>query len=200
MPPLVIATRNAGKIKEIEELLADLPMQLNSLNNLPEIFEPEETGATFIQNAELKARSYALQTGVWTLADDSGLEVEALDGAPGVFSARYAGVKASDEERIAKLLEELRDIENRRARFVCAVAVADETGEIKLMAEGICDGAIALQASGENGFGYDSIFIPKGFSATFGELPKVVKQRISHRKQAISEIIQQIRRFYDVLT
>ena len=200
MLSLVIATRNAGKIKELEELLADLPLRLISLKDFPNSFEPEETGATFAENAALKARSYALQTGVWALADDSGLEVEALGGAPGVFSARYAGANASDQERIEKLLAEIGNSENRRARFVCAMAVADENGAVKFAAEGVCEGRIALSASGKGGFGYDPIFIPDGFSETFGKLPNTVKQQISHRKRAISEIIQQIRRFYDVLT
>ena len=200
MRQLVIATRNAGKIRELEELLADMPLRLRSLNDFRDGFEPEETGATFAENAALKARSYALQTGVSALADDSGLEVEALGGAPGVFSARYAGANASDQERIEKLLAEIGNSENRRARFVCAMAVAGENGAIKFTAEGVCDGQIARSARGNGGFGYDPIFIPDGFSETFGELPNGVKQQISHRKRAISEIIQQIRRFYDVLT
>ncbi|MCY7374356.1 MAG: XTP/dITP diphosphatase [Pyrinomonadaceae bacterium] len=202
MMKLVIATRNAGKIKELEELLADLPVHLHNLNDLPNTFEPEESGATFAENAALKAKSYALQTGLWALADDSGLEVEALNGAPGVFSARYAGENAVDKERIEKLLGELAETHgsNRRARFVCAVAVADESGEIKFNAEGICNGSIAFEASGEGGFGYDPIIIPDGFSATFGELANEIKQSISHRKQAIDKIIQQLRRFYDGLS
>ncbi len=200
MTELVIATRNVGKVKELAELLADLPIRLHNLNNFTNNFEPEETGATFAENAALKARSYALQTGVRALADDSGLEVEALNGAPGIFSARYAGIAASDQDRIEKLLAELGDNENRRARFVCAMAVADEKGDIEFTAEGICEGRIAFTASGNGGFGYDPIFVPDGFSETFGELSNEVKQQISHRKRAIDKIIQQIRRFYANLT
>lgn len=196
MLKILIATRNTGKVKEIAGFLADLPIQVLSLDDFTDIFEPEETGKTFAANAALKANSYALQTGVWALADDSGLEVEALNNAPGIYSARYAGVAASDTERIEKLLEEIGAAENRCARFVCAMAVADETGELKFTTEGICDGQIAFKAHGNGGFGYDPIFIPNGFSGTFGELPNEIKQQISHRKRAIDEIIQQIRHFY----
>lgn len=196
MLELLVATKNAGKVKELGELLKDLPVRLLGLNDFPNTIEPEETGATFNENAVLKAKSYARQTGGWALADDSGLEVEALNNAPGVFSARYAGETATDEKRIEKLLTELNGIENRAARFVCAMAIADETGEIKFVAEGICGGKIALAASGVNGFGYDPVFIPDGFSATFGELPGGIKQQISHRARATLKIIQYLRHFY----
>ena len=199
---ILIATKNTGKVREIREMLAETPFRLQILDDFSEIAEPAETGATFAGNAALKARYYALQTGVWALADDSGLEVEALNNAPGVYSARYAGENAGDRERIAKLLAELNETndENRRARFVCAMAVADETGAIILTAEGICDGKIAFEAVGENGFGYDPIFIPDGFSETFGQLANDIKQQISHRKRAIYKIIQQLRRFYAAST
>ena len=200
---LLIATKNAGKIKELKELLIGLPIQTRCLNAFPNITEPEETGANFAENAVLKAKYYALQTKLWALADDSGLEVEALNGAPGVFSARYAGENANDEEKIEKLLRELNNIKNikdRRARFVCAMAIADETGEIKFLADGVCDGAIALTASGANGFGYDPVFIPDGFSNTFGELSDQIKRKISHRALATGKIIQHLRRFYAAST
>ncbi len=197
---LLIATKNVGKIKELEKLLADLPVRLKSLNEFPNIIEPEETGATFSENACLKATSYALQTGLISLADDSGLEVEALNGAPGVYSARYAEENATDTEKIEKLLKEVKETndKNRRARFVCAMAIADETGEIEFIAEGICNGRIALTESGTGGFGYDPIFIPDGFSETFGELSVDIKQQISHRARASFKIIQYLRRFYTV--
>lgn len=201
-PEFLIATKNTGKIEELIELLADLPFRLRSLKDFSNIVEPEETGATFAENAALKAKSYGLQTGFWVLADDSGLEVEALNGAPGVFSARYAGLNATDEERVEKLLKELGQTSdsNRRARFVCAIAVGDKKGDIKFIAEGICDGAIALRASGGGGFGYDPIFIPDGFSETFGELSSNIKQQISHRARAINKIIQYLRGFYAALS
>ena len=200
---LLIATRNAGKIKELKELLTELPIEIRCLNEFPNIVEPEESGANFAENAVLKAKYYARQTKLWALADDSGLEVEALDGAPGVFSARYAGENAADIEKIEKLLRELNNIKNikdRRARFVCAVAIADETGAIKFIADSICDGAIALNASGTNGFGYDSVFIPDGFSSTFGELSDQIKRKISHRARATGKIIQYLRRFHHAST
>lgn len=194
---LLIATRNSGKVREFERLLADLPVFLRSLNDFPEVTEPEETGATFAENARQKARYYAVRTGISALADDSGLEVEALGSAPGVFSARYAGEDASDEQRIEKLLEQLAatEDERRRARFACAIAVANARGEIKNVVEAACDGTIARTARGANGFGYDSIFIPDGFSRTFGELSDDIKQQISHRARASAKIIQYLRDF-----
>jgi XTP/dITP diphosphohydrolase len=195
---LLVATKNAGKIKELSQLLAELPVKLRSLNEFPNVVEAEETGATFAENAALKAQSYALQTGFWALADDSGLEVEALRGAPGVFSARYAGENATDEEKIVKLLQELNATQDnqRRARFVCAMAISDEKGEIKFLTDGVCGGKIALTTSGTNGFGYDPIFIPDGFEQTFGKLSGEIKRGISHRAKAAKKIIQYLRDFY----
>jgi len=197
---LLIATKNAGKIKELKELLIRLPLQIRCLNAFPSITEPEETGANFAENAILKAKYYALQTKLWALADDSGLEVRALNGAPGVFSARYAGEDATAEEKIKKLLQKLNNIKDRRARFVCTMAIADEMGEIKFVADGVCDGTIALTASGANGFGYDPVFIPDGFSQTFGELSDRIKREISHRARAANKIIQHLRSFYAAST
>jgi XTP/dITP diphosphohydrolase len=194
---LLVATGNAGKVRELKELLTDFPVVLRDLSEFPNVFEVEETGATFAENAILKASGYSAQTGFWTLADDSGLEVEALGGAPGVFSARYAGENASDADKIAKLLGELGDTDNLRARFVCAMAISDETGEIKFVSEGVCDGKITVNPRGRNGFGYDPVFIPDGFDETFGELSGEVKQKISHRGRAMEKIIQYLRRFYD---
>jgi XTP/dITP diphosphohydrolase len=194
---LLVGTNNQGKIKELNEFLTDLPVQLFGLNNFNNLSEVEETGQTFAENAVLKANSYALQTGLWSLSDDSGLEVEALGGAPGVFSARYAGEKASDEERLIKLLDELAETNDdlRRARFVCAMAVADEKGEIKFLTEGICNGKLALKPRGTNGFGYDPIFIPDGYEDTFGELSSTIKSQISHRARAIEKIMRFLRSF-----
>jgi XTP/dITP diphosphohydrolase len=194
---LLVATNNAGKIRELNEYLMDLPIELFGLSAFENVSDVEETGATFAENAILKARSYARQTGFWALSDDSGLEVEALNGAPGVFSARYAGENAGDAERIEKLLDELAETgdESRRARFVCVIAIADETGEIKFLAEGVCEGKIALKPRGANGFGYDPIFIPAGFEQTFGELSSTVKGEISHRERAIKKIIRFLRNF-----
>lgn len=193
---LLIATGNAGKIGELRALLADLPVALRSLKEFPQLSVVEETGATFEENAILKAKAYAVRTEMTTLADDSGLEVAALNGAPGVFSARYAGENAGDDEKIAKLLGELGKNTNRKARFVCSIAVADQTGAIKYVADGVCNGTIAVNPSGSGGFGYDPIFVPDGFQQTFGELSAEIKQKISHRWKAMEKIIQYLRGFY----
>ena len=184
---LLIATHNAGKVRELEILLAGLPLRLRSLAEFPEIVEVEETGATFAENGALKARGYAAQTRLWTLADDSGLEVDALGGAPGVLSARYGGAGASDAERTARLLAELSrtDDRQRRARFVCVIAIADPAARIAHTSMGTCEGSIALAPRGENGFGYDPVFIPDGYEESFGELSAEIKRRISHRARAL---------------
>lgn len=184
---LVIATRNAGKLREVRSLVSDLPVQLLSLTEFPETTEVEETGQTFAENAALKASVYATQTRRWTLADDSGLEVDALGGAPGVLSARYAGAGATDAERNALLLTELgraSDAE-RRARFVCVIAIADAEGRIQHLSTGVCEGRIALEPVGANGFGYDPLFIPDGYEQTFGQLSPEIKRGISHRARAL---------------
>jgi XTP/dITP diphosphohydrolase len=194
---LLIATKNVGKIKEFRQILADLPVNLRSADEFEQIIEPEETGETFADNAILKAIYYAEKTGFVALADDSGLAVDALDGAPGVFSARYAGAEATNQEKIAKLLNELSETpdEARLARFICSMAVADERGKILHLAEGICEGKIARQAKGTHGFGYDPIFVPQGFSESFGELSDEIKSKISHRARAIHKIIAFLRDF-----
>ncbi len=194
---LLVATNNFGKVKELHELLADLPIELKSLQNFENVSDVEETGETFEENAILKAREYALQTKLWSVADDSGLEVDALGGAPGVFSARYAGIDASNEERIEKLLQKLENSKdtNRSARFVCVMAISDEKGEIKFLAKGSCEGKIAVKPFGNGGFGYDPIFIPDGFEQTFGELSGEIKQKISHRAAASAKIIRYLRDF-----
>lgn len=194
---LLVATKNAGKIRELNELLADLPVQLRSLNEFENIPEAEETGKTFAENAAIKAKFYAEQTGLWAVADDSGLAVEALGGAPGVFSARYAGENTGYKEKISRLLNEIASAngENRRAAFVCAAAIADDNGEIRFSAEGVCRGEIAREPRGANGFGYDPIFVPEGFDKTFGELSGGIKQEISHRARAVRKIIRFLRDF-----
>ncbi len=193
---LLIATHNKGKIKELKNFLADLDLEIKGLGDFRNISEVCETGETFAENAVLKAKSYAVQTGLWALADDSGLEVEALSNQPGVFSARYAGEKANDAENTAKLLDELSktESENRRARFVCRMAIADENGKIKFEAEGVCEGRISVNISGTNGFGYDPVFIPANFEQTFGELSEDFKRKLSHRARAMEKIIEYLSR------
>lgn len=186
---LLIATNNAGKIRELANLLANLPVRLRRLSEFPQISEVEETGRTFAENAELKARLYGRQTNCWTLADDSGLEVDALGGAPGVLSARYAGAHATDEERNARLLAELSLIgdEQLSARFICAIALYEPGVETAEVFSGVCEGRIARRPRGEGGFGYDPVFVPEGQRQTFGELPDEVKQQLSHRARALSK-------------
>jgi XTP/dITP diphosphohydrolase len=193
---LLIATRNNGKVKEIEELFRGSNHRLLSLNDFS-VKDVEETGSTFEENAALKATGYAIQTGVWTLADDSGLEVEALNNTPGVFSARYAGVGSTDEENNGKLLSELskQPDYNRKARFVCVVALSDPNGKIIFSSEGVCLGTIADSASGTNGFGYDSLFVPIGHHRTFGLFTMDEKNQISHRSKAFAKIVKKVAHF-----
>jgi XTP/dITP diphosphohydrolase len=184
---LLVATRNKGKLAELQSLLASLPLRLRSLAEFPEIPDVVETGKTFVENAALKAQSYAVQTNLWALADDSGLEVDALEGAPGVYSARYGGEGLTDAERVERLLDALSLSGNadRRARFVCVIAVADPRGEVVNLSTGRCEGAIAHAPRGTNGFGYDPVFVPEGYEQTFGELPSEIKETISHRARAL---------------
>lgn len=186
---LLIATSNQGKIAELRLLLASLPLRLRSLAEFPDIADVEETGTTFSDNAILKASAYARQTGLRALADDSGLEVEALNGAPGVFSARYGGASLTDSERVERLLKELSRFAplERRARFVSVIAIADSQGQIINISTGKCEGQIAHAPRGTQGFGYDPVFIPDGFEQTFGELPSEIKQNISHRALAFQD-------------
>ncbi|MBV9959703.1 MAG: RdgB/HAM1 family non-canonical purine NTP pyrophosphatase [Acidobacteria bacterium] len=187
-PQILIATYNPGKLREFRSMLAGFPFALRGLNDFPAVTEVEETGSSFEENALLKARGYAKQTGHLTLADDSGLEVAALGGAPGVFSARYAGAEATDSERTLKLLEELShtgDAE-RRARFVCVIALANDATPDTQTFKGICEGRIAHSPCGTQGFGYDPVFIPDGYQETFGELPASIKHSLSHRARALA--------------
>lgn len=184
---LLIATRNAGKVREVESLLEAYPLRLLSLAEVSATGEVEETGATFAENAAIKAQAYAAQTGCWTLADDSGLEVDALGGAPGVYSARFGGTGLSDAARVERLLETLSRTGDtgRRARFTSVIAIADSTGKLVDLFTGSCAGHIANAPRGSGGFGYDPVFVPDGYEQTFGELPPEVKQNISHRARAL---------------
>ena len=186
--PLVIATRNRDKLLEVRAIIRELPLVLLDLHSFPSVQTIPETGTTFVENASLKAAGYALQIGEMTLADDSGLEVDALGRAPGVLSARYAGNDASDAERVGKLLTELSPFKSpeRTARFVSVIAIADREGAILNVSEGVCEGRIAATPRGRNGFGYDPVFIPRGFDETFAELPPLLKNRISHRGKALA--------------
>ena len=187
LPSLLLGTRNPGKVREIETILGDVPWQIRSLQEFLDLDIPAETADTYAGNAIIKAQFYARATGLCALADDSGLEVEALNGAPGVYSARYAGAGASDADRRTLLLSELAHVpaDQRKARFVCAVAIALPDGTILNTSEGICEGAIIFESRGTSGFGYDPLFIPDGFDKTFAELPDTIKNQISHRARAL---------------
>jgi XTP/dITP diphosphohydrolase len=187
LQPLLVATRNPGKLQELRQLLIDLPFDLYELERFPGVEGVPETGESFIENASLKAVGYATQTRLPTLADDSGLEVDALGGGPGVFSARYAGEHASDVERTTKLLAELSSVASskRTARFVSAIVIASGGGQILNVSVGTCDGHIGFAPRGSGGFGYDPIFIPIGYERTFAELKLDVKNQISHRARAL---------------
>jgi XTP/dITP diphosphohydrolase len=185
---LLIGTRNKGKAKEIASVFGDLDLTFVTLNDFENVQEVEESGETYRANAILKAEGYARQCGVLTLADDSGLEVDALNGDPGVRSARYAGEGASDQDRVAYLLKQLSRIPNadRSARFVSVVALAHPDDGFLRSHTGICEGSLIDSPRGSNGFGYDPIFIPTGYEATFGELSSSVKDQISHRAKALA--------------
>ena len=177
---LVLASKNQKKLVEMNEILSHLGIQVCSEAEAGVDVEVEETGTTFEENSLLKARAVMEASGMPAIADDSGLEVEALDGRPGILSARYA---PTDKERIAKLLDELKDKENRRARFVCAIAIAIN-GEVIETFDGEVRGRIVDSPRGESGFGYDPVFQPDGYEQTFGEMPQELKNKISHRAAA----------------
>lgn len=186
---ILIATANAGKEREILEILGDLGVEFRTLRDYPDLESCVEDGATFAENARLKAAHYARLTGLPTLGDDSGLEVDALGGAPGVFSARYAGEGASDGDRIAKLLRELDWLGDvpRTARFVCAVSLMDRGG-MEVAASGACEGEILRECRGEGGFGYDPVFWVPSLGETFAELSSEEKNRLSHRGRALQAL------------
>lgn len=183
MTRIVIATTNKGKLKEFRELLKDHNMDILSLDQMTPVTPCIEDGATFLENAIKKATYYAREYNLPCISEDSGLEVEALGGRPGVFSARFAGEKATDMENNQKLLSELRDETNRKARFVCVLCVALPRGEYRAF-EGMVEGEIALVPKGQNGFGYDPVFYYPPFGKTFAELSVEEKNRVSHRARA----------------
>ncbi|MBO0798148.1 MAG: RdgB/HAM1 family non-canonical purine NTP pyrophosphatase [Blastocatellia bacterium] len=187
MRDLLIATSNKDKIAEIYEILAGLDLHLLSLDDLPQYPPPvEETANTFLENAVIKAEYYQTKTGLISLADDSGLEVDALGGRPGVYSARYGGEGKTSAQRIALLLEELKESEKRTARFVCCVAIAG-LGRTETFT-GRCEGLIASSPSGARGFGYDPIFFDPQLGRTFAELSREEKAARSHRGKALREV------------
>ena len=184
---LVIATRNKGKIAEIKNLLHGFPVAIKDLTDFGPIPPVKEDGDTFDDNAYKKAGFTAKVLGLPALADDSGLVIEALDGAPGVYSARYGGENATDEERCSQILKEMAGKTNRKAAFECVVSIAMPTGPA-LTYEGRCEGVIAEAPSGENGFGYDPIFFYPPLQKTFAQITMTEKNKISHRGKVLQEI------------
>ncbi|MBI5971363.1 MAG: XTP/dITP diphosphatase [Deltaproteobacteria bacterium] len=186
---IVIATKNNGKLSEIEKILGSAGAELLTLNEFPDINLPEETGQTFLENAVAKAVYAARKTGMSALADDSGLEVEYLRGRPGVRSARYAGVGATDEENYRKLLKEMAGAphDQRRGRFVCVIALAEPTGEVHAF-EGSLEGFITEAPRGADGFGYDPVFFIPEKNRTCAEINPDEKNSISHRGRALRKL------------
>ena len=195
-PRLVVASLNRAKAAEIARILSDEGIEFDvlSLADSPHVELPPETAETFADNALAKARHAAAALGMAAAADDSGLEVDALDGAPGVLSARYAGEAASDEDRYRKLLGELREVPNNRraARFQYTAAYATPDGQV-LLAQGTCEGTIAREPSGSGGFGYDPVFIPEGEERTMAQLASTEKHAVSHRGRAFRKLAKMIR-------
>jgi XTP/dITP diphosphohydrolase len=196
---LLLATNNQGKVRELKLLLQELPLELVLPRELGITTDVDEVGGSLEENARLKATALARESQLLALADDSGLEVDALGGEPGRLSARYAGGGASDRDRIDYLLAKLKGVpwEKRTARFRCVIAVATPEGEVELCS-GECHGFITLKPKGEGGFGYDPIFYFPGLDKTMAELPSEIKNKVSHRGEAAREAIKSLRRKYNL--
>ena len=181
---IVLGSSNPHKVKEINEIVgnADITFVLP-----PEGFDPDETGMTFAENSLIKARAAWELSHDWSLADDSGLCIDALGGKPGIYSARYA---ETPQKRIERVLKELNGVQNRKAHFICCMTLIAPDGSVALSCEGICAGSIIKEAKGTNGFGYDPIFLPEGYDKTIAELPEDEKNRISHRFKALEQVME----------
>ncbi|SRR5690554_3697812 len=195
MERFYIATTNKGKLKEYEQMFNQLNIDIVSLyEKYPEAQDVEETGMSFKENAILKAEAYSEAFQINVLADDSGLVVDALNGEPGIYSARYAGEAKDDQKNLQKVLKKLIEVphEDRTGAFICAIALA-QPGKETIVVEGRCDGIIATEPKGTEGFGYDPIFIPDGYKETLAELGDDEKNKISHRRRALDKIVETIR-------
>lgn len=190
----MLGTKNPGKIREIARLLAPHGIELLSLTDFSDVPDILEDGVTFLENAEKKAVGYATAFDRWVIAEDSGICVAALDGAPGIHAARFAGENASDDDNNRKLIVELQNTRwaNRTAYYVCHACVSDPAGSIRLNVESQCHGSITEEARGTNGFGYDPYFLVAEYHRTFGELPDVVKSHISHRAKAFEKLARKL--------
>ncbi len=198
MKRLLLATRNAGKVREMRELLGGLDVQIETLATHPDVSEVEETGSSFEENARIKAVHAAGASGLWSVAEDSGLCVDALGGAPGVHSARYAGVHGDDEANNARLLRELEGKTERTARYVCVLCLSRPDGEVLVTTRGVCEGEIARAPRGSGGFGYDPLFVPERIAGvTMAELQPEQKNLISHRGQGLHAFLPLLRAHLD---
>ncbi|HBN79027.1 MAG TPA: non-canonical purine NTP pyrophosphatase, RdgB/HAM1 family [Planctomycetaceae bacterium] len=193
---IVLASRNAKKAAEIDVLLKPYGIRVRPVSEFPEATEVVEDGNSFSENAAKKASQTAQETGRWAIGEDSGICVDALKGAPGIYSARFSGPDATDEKNNQFLQEQLQDVPSakRTAHYVCHVALADPSGEVRLHVERTCNGVIIREPRGENGFGYDPYFLIREYGKTFGELSPVVKKAISHRARAFGEFIPKLLR------
>lgn len=189
MKELIVASRNKGKVGEIKALLTGLPFKITSLLDYPQIPDVVEDGKTYRANALKKAREVALHTGQWTMADDSGIEVKVLGNAPGIYSSRFAGEGASEQQRNKKLFQMLQGVPlwRRQARYRCVIALVDGKGQELGVAQGTCSGFITIKERGKNGFGFDPLFLLKRYHKTFGELDPSIKAKISHRARALKK-------------
>ena len=193
---LILASNNAGKLREIRQLLSDMGVKVLSQREAGCDFEVEETGSSFEENAFLKASAVTRATGRPAVADDSGLMVDALDGAPGIYSARFSGSHDdSDETRCRYLLQKLEGVSDRRAKFVCCICCTFPNGDV-LRARGECPGEILKKPRGDGGFGYDPVFQPEGFQNSMAELGADVKNQISHRGRAVRKFREELEKYY----
>ncbi len=194
MKKIVLASNNKGKVREINQILAELDISVLPQSDF-NVEEVEETGLTFVENAILKARNAAEQSGLPAIADDSGIEVDALNGEPGIYSARYAGVGASDEDNLQKLLQALQDVpeEKRTARFQCLMVYMRHAKDpTPIICQGVWEGIITREPQGDNGFGYDPVFYVPDHNCTSAQLPAEVKNQLSHRGQALRLLVKQL--------
>ncbi|MFQ5420579.1 MAG: XTP/dITP diphosphatase [Anaerolineae bacterium] len=196
---LLVATHNQGKVAEFAEMLADLQIEWLSLDDVGVTADVEETGSTFRQNAVMKAAWYAQETGLLTLADDSGLEVDALDGEPGVYTARYGGPGLSHADRYRLLLENMAGVpeSERTARFRCVIALVGGDGRLRHTTDGVCEGHIALAPAGDGGFGYDPVFYLPERGQTMAQVSSAIKHQISHRGRAMQAMEPFLRKILD---
>ena len=193
---IILASRNHKKAREVSEILAPAGFMVIPVTDFPDVPEVEEDGLTFAANAARKASEVARQLNRWVIGEDSGLQVDALGGAPGIYSARYSGAGATDEKNNQKLIADLANVphEKRGAGYLCSVALSDPNGDIRIACEGTCRGRILNEANGEGGFGYDPYFLIPEYHLTFGQLSSVVKHRLSHRARAFATFVPLLRK------